>query len=771
MEQEIQVIQEQQEQEIAIQQELQEMPINIIPENITLETTTNYEDLENLPQINNVTLIGNKSLADLGIPEDKIIYVDLNEDLTHSSKTAPEIYQIVQDNKFPVARYFYNNDYNFVPFVDVNENTASCSILLDKNSIIITIDDDGNATTSFTYLAEQSDIPTRTSQLTNNSGYITRGVNDLTYYYNKNEIDNKISSVYKYQGTVNYYNNLPQVGQQVGDVYNIVYADAEHGIKAGDNVAWTGSDWDVLAGDVDLSNYPTKAEVLYDASYLFDTTPISNDQYTALVNAITNKARIYISQNDESYDAMGVVYNENSGDIMLTITVGTTDDYNGATYAHDIIAVFNIDGTTKAVTQTVGATNGADIAQAIDTLNTAIGGKQDTIDSNNKLSADLVDDTSTTNKFVTSSDITNWNGKVDANTNSLANYYTKTIENTFANPLIPDTTNMTPIQTIEYDINTTSYYRLCTFANTITALKDIKGSTLFRITITGTNINHTVEGIFSMRNVIAAVPICIFRNLPGTATGAQTGFRYFRVNYPKVINNGYNWDFEVASYNATARHIKIEIFKNDTGFTWNQSATVSGGYDADNQGSQSVTLYTTDGILWTPTMNGGVSSATSASSISSYLQRHIGAPFTTGAAVKANEFAYVYNNKLYPASTKTNPIETGTGMMLVTTAYANNKDVGAAYIRQKCTVTSLTNIPHDTLTKGCPCYFRCTTDANGNVYSDNYIATSRTAGYTWYFVGNAISSSSIAIDMTQNTEFITLDANGRISRIDGFEIA
>ena len=41
-----------------------------------------------------------------------------------------------------------------------------------------------------------------------------------------------------------------------------------------------------------------------------------------------------------------------------------------------------------------------------------LGAKQNTIDSTHKLSADLVDDTSTTNKFVTSADITNWNGKV-----------------------------------------------------------------------------------------------------------------------------------------------------------------------------------------------------------------------------------------------------------------------------------------------------------------------------------------------------------------------
>lgn len=46
-------------------------------------------------------------------------------------------------------------------------------------------------------------------------------------------------------------------------------------------------------------------------------------------------------------------------------------------------------------------------------------GKQDAITSSNKLSADNVDDTSTTNKFVTTSDKNTWNGKQDAITTTL----------------------------------------------------------------------------------------------------------------------------------------------------------------------------------------------------------------------------------------------------------------------------------------------------------------------------------------------------------------
>lgn len=47
-------------------------------------------------------------------------------------------------------------------------------------------------------------------------------------------------------------------------------------------------------------------------------------------------------------------------------------------------------------------------------VNTLLNDKQNTIDSSHKLLSDLVDDTNQTNKFVTSSDKTTWNGKQDA---------------------------------------------------------------------------------------------------------------------------------------------------------------------------------------------------------------------------------------------------------------------------------------------------------------------------------------------------------------------
>lgn len=76
--------------------------------------------------------------------------------------------------------------------------------------------------------------------------------------YTKDEVDAKLGSVLSYKGSVADYAALPS-DASVGDVYNVETEDAEHGIKAGDNVAWNGSSWDVLAGTVDLSSYLTSA--------------------------------------------------------------------------------------------------------------------------------------------------------------------------------------------------------------------------------------------------------------------------------------------------------------------------------------------------------------------------------------------------------------------------------------------------------------------------------------------------------------------------------
>ena len=64
-----------------------------------------------------------------------------------------------------------------------------------------------------------------------------------------------LATVYRYKGSVATYADLPTTGQKVGDVWNVETANPDHGIKAGDNVAWDGAQWDILGGNHDLSGY------------------------------------------------------------------------------------------------------------------------------------------------------------------------------------------------------------------------------------------------------------------------------------------------------------------------------------------------------------------------------------------------------------------------------------------------------------------------------------------------------------------------------------
>lgn len=80
------------------------------------------------------------------------------------------------------------------------------------------------------------------------------GTVDLSNYVKKDDI----SAVYKYKGTKTNYSELPTSGNNIGDVWNITKADKNNHIKAGDNVAWDGSQWDNLSGTVKLSDYLKK---------------------------------------------------------------------------------------------------------------------------------------------------------------------------------------------------------------------------------------------------------------------------------------------------------------------------------------------------------------------------------------------------------------------------------------------------------------------------------------------------------------------------------
>lgn len=74
-----------------------------------------------------------------------------------------------------------------------------------------------------------------------------------------NTVAGKLVGVYAYKGNKEKFADLPAEGNVSGDVWNV--NEAHEGHPAGTNWAWNGSEWDALAGSVDLSNYFNKEEV------------------------------------------------------------------------------------------------------------------------------------------------------------------------------------------------------------------------------------------------------------------------------------------------------------------------------------------------------------------------------------------------------------------------------------------------------------------------------------------------------------------------------
>lgn len=91
---------------------------------------------------------------------------------------------------------------------------------------------------------------------------ITNGTKLDSFKDVEDEINLKISSVYKVKGSCTYAELLKKSGQTEGDVWNVT--DTHGNVPAGTNYVWakgegeTTEKWDALGGTIDLSPYATK---------------------------------------------------------------------------------------------------------------------------------------------------------------------------------------------------------------------------------------------------------------------------------------------------------------------------------------------------------------------------------------------------------------------------------------------------------------------------------------------------------------------------------
>lgn len=196
---------------------------------LTSQGVTDYSALTNKPKINNIELNGNKSLSDLGIE-------------AYDANIVKDGSYVHTDNNYTTADKTKLTNIATGAQVNVLEG-----VQLNGTDLTIT-----NKKVNVSGVATTTQLNAKADKATTLAGY---NIGDA---YTKSEVDAKVSSVYKYKGSVATYENLPTTGLTTGDVYNV---EAAHGsYPAGTNYAWTGTAWDPLGGTVDLSSYYTKTE-------------------------------------------------------------------------------------------------------------------------------------------------------------------------------------------------------------------------------------------------------------------------------------------------------------------------------------------------------------------------------------------------------------------------------------------------------------------------------------------------------------------------------
>lgn len=177
-----------------------------------------------------------------------------------------------------------------------------------------------------------------------------------------------------------------------------------------DNTPTSNSDNPVKSGGV-YSALSGKQDVL-----TFDTTPTNGS-----TNPVTSDG-IYdalVLKADKSGAVGSFVLSINSTTYVITLQAKDVNGNNlGTAQTIDLpLESVVVSGSYDSATQKVILTlkDGSTIDFSVADL---ISGLQTEITSTNKLSADLVDDTSTTNKFVTATEKSTWNGKQNAITNA-----------------------------------------------------------------------------------------------------------------------------------------------------------------------------------------------------------------------------------------------------------------------------------------------------------------------------------------------------------------
>lgn len=144
--------------------------------------TSYYPDLTGLPAINGVTLVGNKTGKELGLA---------------SASDIPDVGGFATKGELPTKVSQLDNDEKYAKEEYVDSKVAE--LVNSAPETLNTLGELASAIKENQDLIDAIKVPTKTSELTNDSGFITaddipQQEVDLDNYYTKSETENLISS-------------------------------------------------------------------------------------------------------------------------------------------------------------------------------------------------------------------------------------------------------------------------------------------------------------------------------------------------------------------------------------------------------------------------------------------------------------------------------------------------------------------------------------------------------------------------------------------------
>lgn len=160
-------------------------------------------------------------------------------------------------------------------------------------------------TTTLVDYAKKADVNTELAKKANSSDV-----------YTKDEVDGLVSSAMHYKGSVATYNDLP-TNAKIGDLYNVE--------DTGHNYAWNGTEWDVMSGVFDLSEYAKKEYVDTEVGKKADKTTVN--ALSAVVDTKAAQSDLNITNQEVAKKAnksdLGTMAAKNAADYSTTAEINS----------------------------------------------------------------------------------------------------------------------------------------------------------------------------------------------------------------------------------------------------------------------------------------------------------------------------------------------------------------------------------------------------------------------------------------------------------------